>query len=388
MRYASRMSRMDKSFVREILKVTMMNDVISFAGGLPNPRLFPTQEISDATNKVLQSDGEAVLQYSTTEGHPPLREFIANRYYGDYGITADNILITNGSQQGLDLIGKVFIDAGDSLLLERPGYLGAIQAFSMFEPRLSSVKLNLDGVDVDELEAKLDSTSPKLFYAVTNFQNPTGLTYTAQVRERCAAVMRDRDTLLIEDNPYGELRFIGEHQKPMIGYMGDQVVSLGSFSKIFAPSFRLGWVCASHEIIDKLIAVKQASDLHTNYFAQRVLHQYLLDNDIDDHISCIRREYKKQRDYMVDVLKDRMPSNVAITEPEGGMFIWLTLPESVSSTELLEATMREKVVFVPGIPFYCDKIENNTLRLNYTNSACDEIEQGLSVLASAISSLS
>lgn len=387
MRYASRMERMDKSFIREILKVTQMRDMISFAGGLPNARLFPTDEISEATQKVLASDGENVLQYSTTEGHPPLRDYIAQRYYGDCGITGDNILIVNGSQQGLDLIGKVMLDPGDTVLMERPGYLGAIQAFSVFEPRFLSVKLNLDGVDISELETILESHSPKLFYAVTNFQNPTGLTYTPQIRERCAAVLKGRDTLMIEDNPYGELRFMGQAAPPMVAYLGDGVVSLGSFSKIFAPAFRLGWICGSAEIIDKLVSVKQASDLHSNYFAQRVLYQYLVDNDIDQHISLIRAAYKEQRDCMVEVLRAKMPSKVAYTEPEGGMFIWLTLPEGISSMKLLEATLPRNVAFVPGVPFYADTIEQNTLRLNYTNSEADDIERGLCVLAEEIAAL-
>lgn len=379
---------MEKSFVREILKVTQMGDMISFAGGLPNPRLFPVHEISEATQKVLRSDGDTVLQYSTTEGHAPLRDYIARRYYGGSGMTGDNILITNGSQQGLDLIGKVLIDAGDAVLMERPGYLGAIQAFSMYEPRFSSVRLNPDGADVQELEAVLDTHSPKLFYAVTNFQNPTGLTYSAEVRSRCAAILKDRDTLLIEDNPYGELRFMGQAGRPMIEYLGDRVISLGSFSKVFAPSFRLGWVCACPEIIDKLVSAKQASDLHTNYFAQRVLYQYLQDNDLDRHIEQIRAAYKAQRDFMVQVLRARMPTDVTFTEPEGGMFIWLTLPAGMSSTELLTASMERNVAFVPGIPFYVEKVEHNTIRLNYTNSEPPEIEQGLSVLAEEIAALS
>jgi 2-aminoadipate transaminase len=257
--YSSRVNRVPKSFVREILKVTEKPEIISFAGGLPNPNFFPVDDIMQATNKVLSSEGEKVLQYSTTEGYVPLREYIANRYYSDCGITADNIVITNGSQQALDLIAKVFLDVRDNVMLERPGYLGAIQSFSMYEPDFVTVGIQDDGVDLHEFEKKINEFKPKLFYAVTNYHNPTGISYSNQNRTALSEIIRTSNTIMIDDNPYGELTFYDRPHVTMKKLLGAQCISLGSFSKIFAPAMRLGWVCADKEIIDKIITMKQAS---------------------------------------------------------------------------------------------------------------------------------
>lgn len=387
MKYATRIRGIKKSYVREILKVTEKKDIISFAGGLPNPDLFPVNEIIDACQKVLSADGKNVLQYSTTEGYLPLRKFIVDRYYKDMNVTSDNILITNGSQQALDLIGKLFLDKGDCVLIEKPGYLGAIQAFSMFESKFTTIDLVDGGVNTQVLEEILKTKKPKLFYAVTNFQNPTGLTYTNDCRERIAKLLKKYDAIMIDDNPYGELRFSGTEAIPLKSLVNDQVISLGSFSKIFAPAMRLGWICASMEIMEHLVTLKQGSDLHTNYFSQRVLYQYLMDYDIDEHIKKINAFYREKRNCMISALKKYMPGNVKFTEPEGGMFIWLTLPENISAEALLDKVVSKNVAFVPGIPFYINDVEGqtNTLRLNYTNSSEENIENGIHIIADSIS---
>ncbi|HAU84341.1 MAG TPA: aspartate aminotransferase [Lachnospiraceae bacterium] len=385
MRFAERMNHVSKSFIREILKVTDRPEVISFAGGLPNPKFFPKKEIAEATQKVIETNGDKALQYSTTEGYAPLREYIYNRYYKNIpNVTLDNILITNGSQQALDLISKVFIEEGDCVLVEKPGYLGAIQCFSVFMPEIRQVELCEDGINLEELEEMLTKYNPKLFYCVPSFQNPTGLTYSEENRKKLAEIMKKTDTILIEDNPYGELRFEGKDCSIIKTYLGDQAISLGSFSKVFTPGMRLGWLCCSNEILDKVITCKQASDLHTNIFSQVILAQYLEDNDMDAHIQEIRDAYGMQKECMVNAMKKYFPAEVKFTNPEGGMFLWLTLPEGVSSLDLLSEAGEKNVAFVPGNPFYVNVDKINTCRLNYTASEPEEIEEGIKRLAEVI----
>jgi len=389
MQFAHRMSNTQKSFIREILKVTENPEVISFAGGLPSPLTFPVEEISRATARVLESDGKNVLQYSTTEGYLPLREYIAERYKKKKGISVspDEILITTGSQQGLDLLAKVFIDKGVGVLIERPGYLGAIQAFSFFEPEFHTVQLLEDGVDTEHLETTFNDYEIKLFYIVPNFQNPSGISYSKATRRKTADILKKHSTILVEDDPYGELRFLGQDLPSMKSYLEDNVVLLGSFSKIVVPSMRIGWIHAKHEIMEKLIIAKQASDLHTSYFTQRVVFQYLADNDIDNHIQTIRQLYKQQRDCMVSAIDRYFPEEVKITKPEGGMFLWATLPEGMSSLDLFNLAAKENVAFVPGNPFYINVTAINTLRLNYTNSDKETIDEGIKRLAKVINKL-
>ena len=388
MRYADRMGNIKKSFIREILKVTADPDVISFAGGLPSPVSFPVEEIDAASHKVLSEDGRNALQYSTTEGYLPLRQFIAERYMKRQGIKvdADEILITNGSQQGLDLIAKVFINKGDDIIIERPGYLGAIQALSVFEPMFHAVDLLEDGIDIEKLGEAVETLNAKMFYSVPNFQNPSGITYSEQKRKQTAQIIKSSDTVMIEDDPYGELRFIGQDMPSMKAFLKDAVL-LGSFSKIVSPGIRLGWIVAKEEIMEKLIVVKQAADLHSNYFSQRVVYQYLQDNDIDGHISKIRALYKQQRNCMVDMIEKYFPAEVKTTKPEGGMFLWAQLPKGCSSLELLEIAAQKNVVFVPGDPFYVNENCVNTMRLNYTNSSPEMIEEGIKRLGNAIRSI-
>ena len=288
--FAQRMSSVHRSFIREILKVTEDPQVISFAGGLPNPSFFPVRELAAAAQKVLEEGGESALQYSTTEGYPPLRALIAKRYTrAGVKVGPEDILIVNGSQQALDLMGKVFLDKGDTVLMERPTYLAAIQAFGIFEPRFCALSLEEDGVSIGELEAALARTSAKLFYTIPNFQNPSGISYSEEKRRQAAEAMRGSSTILVEDDPYGELRFIGKDLPPIRSLMDDHpAVLLGTFSKIVSPGLRIGWVCAGREIMERLVIAKQASDLHSNGLAQRIVHRYMSDNDVEAHIARIR----------------------------------------------------------------------------------------------------
>lgn len=381
--FADRILTTQKSFIREILKVTENPKVISFAGGLPNSRLFPVKEIKDAASKVLEEDGRNVLQYSTTEGYLPLREFISKRYLKKKGlkINPDEILITNGSQQCLDLVGKTFLNKGDHVAIERPGYLGTIQALSMFEPEFHSVPLLDDGIDTAFLERTFDEHRIKMFSAVINFQNPSGITYSKQKRIELAGILRDHNSIFIEDDPYGELRFMGEDMPSVRNYLEENTILLGSFSKIVSPGIRLGWICARKEIMEKTVVAKQAADLHSNYLSQRILYRYLADNNLDEHIAKIRKAYKKQRDLMVSLIEEQFPVEIKCTKPEGGMFLWVTLPENLSSMELFDRAIKENVAFVPGSPFYVGGGGENTLRLNFSNSDEKKIEEGINRLA-------
>jgi 2-aminoadipate transaminase len=381
------MSKTPRSFVREILKVTESPEIISFGGGLPNPQSFPVAAISKAVNQLLAENGSDALQYSTTEGYGPLREYIAQRYSSQgLNVTADEILITNGSQQCLDLVGKVFVDKDDKILLEKPTYLAAIQAFSLYEPEFKSVPLQKDGVDLDALEDILSNENIKLFYAVTSFQNPTGITYSKRKRKELAKLLKKYETVFIEDNPYGEIRFMGNFIPPVKSCLNEGIL-FGSFSKIVSPGMRLGWIVAPAEVMDKLIIAKQASDLHSNYFTQRVVYQYLKTNPVDEHIQKIRNLYKNQRNLMIRMMEKYFPPEVEYTQPEGGMFLWVTLPPGTSSMELFDMAIEENVAFVPGQAFYADESGENTLRLNFTNSDNKSIEEGIKRLGMAIEKL-
>lgn len=385
-RFADRTADVPRSFIREILKVTGDPSIISFAGGLPNPGLFPSGELAECTARIYQREPGTALQYSTTEGHPSLRRWIADRYKVTAGLTIDpaNILITNGSQQALDLIGKVMLNDGESVAIEEPGYLGAIQAFSVFRPRFVPVPLCPDGICLDQFEKTIREVRPRVFYSVPSFQNPSGITYSAQVRERVAAVLDESDTLLVEDNPYGDLRFMGDSLPPIRSFMKKPSVILGSFSKIVAPAFRIGWLVACPDIMDKLVTVKQGADLHTNSFCQMVVSEFLDSYDINNHLLKINRFYKVQRDAMVEAIHEFFPDRVKCTEPEGGMFLWATLPDGISALDVFNRSIERKVAFVPGNPFYTRGGSVPTMRLNFTNSEPDTIRKGISILGNVI----
>lgn len=379
--FARRMFKIPRSFVREILKVTGDPEIISFAGGLPNPDSFPQKELAEVASQVI-SGGEA-LQYSTTEGYAPLREYISRRYRKKgLNVDADEIMITNGSQQGLDLMGKVFLQKGDKLLVERPTYLAAIQAFGLYEPNFISVPLQDDGVDVIALENRLKKDI-KMFYCIPSFQNPTGITYSQDKRVEVARILSDHHTIMLEDNPYGEIRFMGKDSPPIKKYLENSVL-LGSFSKIVSPGVRLGWIVAQGEVMNNLVTVKQASDLHSNYLAQRIVHRYLTEYDVEKHLQEIREMYRKQRNWMISAIEKYFPEEVDFTRPEGGMFLWVTLPSGLSAMDLFNLSIKEKVAFVPGEAFYTENPQKNTLRLNFSNSDEEQIKEGMKRLAICI----
>ncbi len=387
--FSDRIADVPRSFIREILKVAIDPSVISFAGGLPNRNLFPVAELRAAANRVFDTAGREALQYANSEGFGELREYISGRYREKQGleIPVDNILITNGSQQGLDLLGKIFLNQGNDVIIEEPGYLGAIQAFSIYRARFNPVPVTEVGMEVERLREVLANRAPKLMYLVPNFQNPSGISYTDDNREAVAELMRGRNILVVEDDPYRELRFTGAHKQSFGRLLPENTILLGSFSKIIAPGLRLGWIAAPARIMPKLIVAKQASDLHSNHFAQRLIRQYLADNDIDRHIQTIVRVYDRQRLAMVKGIEKYLPATVAHTHPEGGMFIWLTLPQGASSKRLFDLAIQDKVAFVPGNPFYVGRLETDTLRLNFSCVDEETIEIGMQRLGRAVREL-
>ncbi|MGH1471117.1 MAG: PLP-dependent aminotransferase family protein [Cellvibrionaceae bacterium] len=386
--FADRVTDVPRSFIREILKDALQPGTISFAGGLPNRELFPIDGIQDATNKVFETIGKDVLQYSNSEGYLPLREYIAQQYAQQgLSIPVESILITSGSQQGLDLLGKTLINDNDGLIIEEPGYLGAIQAFSLYRPRFLPIPVNAEGMDLDKLKYAVAHEQPKLIYTVPNFQNPSGITYPNANRQLIADTVKGTDCFLIEDNPYGDLRFEGDTQTSFKALMPDNTILLGSFSKTVVPGFRIGWIVAPDDLMEKLIIAKQASDLHTNQLSQCIIHQYLTDCDLNKHIETIIKSYGNQKNTMIQCLEKYFPKEVSFTRPEGGMFLWATLPKNISALDLFQLAAKEKVLFVPGDPFYINKTGVNTLRLNYSCVDEETIEIGIKRLAHSIREL-
>jgi len=385
--FADRITDVPRSFIREILKVAISPEMISFAGGLPNRELFPVEDLKQAAISIFDKAGKEILQYSNTEGYLPLRELIAERYLLKMGlqISPDNILITSGSQQGLDLLGKIFLNDGEEVILEEPGYLGAIQAFSLFRPKFCPVPLTLEGMDTNILADILKHSKAKLMYTVPEFQNPSGISYTEDTRRKMADLLSGRQLYLVEDNPYVELRFSGNPSNSFYKLLPDQTILLGTFSKTVVPGFRMGWIVAPDHIMDKLIVAKQAADLHTNIFTQQLLYEYLTHYNNDAHIKRICEVYGRQRDSMVDSIKRFFPDGVEYTIPNGGMFLWVILPEGYSSMELFDIAIKQNVAFVPGNPFYTDgKTSYRTLRLNFSCSDEKTIHIGIKRLAEAI----
>lgn len=378
------------SFVRDILKAASDPDVISFAGGLPNPISFPQEELLESMERIVKTYGSSVFQYSITAGLPELRQYIAERYNQNFGLhlTIDNIIITTGSQQALDLTGKVLLNKGDGIIVEKPTYLAAIQAFSMQQPVFYPVELTEEGMNPQQLEKALEN-GVKFIYTIPNFQNPTGLTYSAENRNRIYEILKDRDIVLIEDDPYGELRFDGS-PLPYIGagkLPGS--ILLGTFSKTVTPGMRTGFIISENrELLKHISIAKEAGDLHTNIFSQYLIWDYLKNNDLDAHIARIKALYKEQAQAMMDAMDKYFPPTVKYTRPSGGMFLWVTLPEEISAMTLFPKALEKKVAFVPGDPFYTDAQNTNTMRLNYTNADCKTIEEGIRRLGHILFSLS
>lgn len=389
--FSERILHTPASFIREILKVTENDEIISFAGGLPNPVSFPKNLLKESMDRVITEHGDKVFQYSCTEGYEPLRQWIAGQYRETYqkDVEPEDILITTGSQQALDLMGKVLINQGDGLGIEEPGYLGAIQAFTMYEPEFLPIPLLEDGLDLEILEKTLQEKKMKILYTVPNFQNPTGLTYSYEKRKAMAEILNRHNVYLIEDDPYGKLRFKGKNH-PYIGSFGlEKSVLFGTISKIITPGMRLGWICTKDkELMKHLVTAKQAADLHSNIFAQYAVYDYLMHSKLEDHIEKIKDLYLKQSTAMERAIETYFPEDVSCTKPEGGMFLWGTLPDGNSSLELFDKAIKKNVAFVPGNPFYVDdKKPVPTFRLNYTNMEPDMIDQGIKILGEAMKEL-
>lgn len=388
LKFAKRTSYIKASEIREILKVTEQEDVISFAGGLPAPELFPIEEINEINQIVLREAGTKALQYTTTEGYSPLREWISQRMNERLGTSfdKDNILITHGSQQGLDLSGKVFLDEGDIVLCESPTYLAAISAFKAYGCSFIEIPTDAYGMNMDVLEDVLRKTKNiKLIYVIPTFQNPTGKTWSLERRIRLAELSAQYSVAVIEDNPYGELRFEGESLPSVKAFdkVGN-ILCTGSFSKIFCPGFRIGWIAGDKDIIRKYVLVKQGTDLQCNTIAQMTIAEYLKRYDIDKHIKKIVEVYRKRRDIAVKSIECYFPKNIKFTHPEGGLFTWIELPEGVSARNILEKCLEKKIAFVPGGSFFPNENKENTFRINYSNMPEERIEKGLRILGEVI----
>ncbi len=392
-RYALRLRRMQSSVVRELLKLTQRPELISFAGGLPAPEVFPVEQFRQASERVLSQFGPEALQYSTTEGCARLREMIA-RHTARYGIVVrpENILITSGSQQALDLLGRVFINAGDRIALERPTYLGALQAWNAYQAQFLGIGMDEEGMLMDELESVLRA-GPKFLYALPNFQNPSGVTMPLPRRKILVEMADHYGVPIIEDDPYGQLRYEGEHL-PSLAVLDAQardgrpfsgnVIYLSTFSKTLAPGLRLGWVVAPVEVIQRLVLAKQGADLHTGTFVQMVAYELAHGGFLDKHIQHIRTLYGIRRNAILAALEKHMPAGVRWTKPQGGLFIWVILPERLDAADLLREAVEELVAFVPGSAFYDDATGKNTLRLNFSNATPEKIEEGIARLGGVV----
>lgn len=380
---SDRIKSTPSSFIRNIFKTVSDPDIISFAGGLPNPVSFPSEELKISSARIIDKYGAKVFQYSQTPGLIELREIIAKRYNEKFNLnlTFENVIITTGSQQALDLISKALINKGDGVIIEKPTFLGALQVFSQYQPEFHPVVLENYGLNIDELKIQIKKQN-KLMYIIPDFQNPTGLTYSKENKLEIKNLIKDEDFVLVEDDPYGELRFEDEHE-PYIGLeVKRNSIVLGSFSKTITPGMRLGYAISyNKELLSKISLAKEASDLHTNIFAQYLIYDYLIHNDLDKHIEKIRKLYKAQANAMISAMKKYFPPEVKFTEPKGGMFLWVILPEHLSALSIFEKAVQKKVTFVPGDPFFTEDIKKNTLRLNYTNADSKTIEEGIKRLA-------
>ena len=377
---ARRAVKMNPSVIREILKVTEKPGIISFAGGLPSPKTFPVSDFSAACEKVLREDGHAALQYASSEGYAPLRDMVAAML--PWNVDPALVLITTGSQQGLDLIAKVLIDEGSRVLVETPTYLGALQAFTPMEPEIVSVASDDGGVDIADLSAKAEGA--RFFYVLPNFQNPTGRTMPEARRAALSEEAARLGLPLVEDNPYGDLWFDTPPPLPLTARNPEGCIYLGSFSKVLAPGLRLGFMVAPASIFPKLLQAKQAADLHSPGFNQRLVAEVMKDGFLDRHVPTIRALYKSQRDAMLAAMQREMPEGVTWNTPAGGMFLWVRLPEGMNAITLLPQAVERNVAFVPGWAFYADQADARTLRLSFVTASVAQINTGIAALGEAI----
>jgi 2-aminoadipate transaminase len=385
-RFARRMSNMDVSQVREILKVTEQPEIISFAGGLPAPELFPVDAIAEAHQEVFAEEGPQAMQYSTTEGVRPLRQWIAQRT-AERGIktNADCVLVTTGSQQAIDLVAKIFVDPGDEVIVENPCYLAALQSFSGFEARFVTVESDDDGMRTDQVEAALQRSRAKLIYVVSEFSNPKGTSLSAERREHLVELARRYQVPILEDDPYSELRYMGTRPLPLAAYDQDGwVIRASTFSKTLSPGLRIGWVTAAAEIIPQLIIAKQAADLHTSTVEQRAVARLLKTFDYDGHIATLRKVYGERCMMMRNAIEEHFPAETRWTRPEGGLFLWVELPETINAREVFEDALKEKVAFVTGEAFFANAPRYNFIRLNFSNQQPEMIEEGIRRIAKVL----
>ena len=380
-RFAKRMEALNGSEIRELLKLIEKPEVISFAGGLPAPELFPIEEMKEISRIVLEESGTQALQYSTTEGFQPLREQIARRMNSKNktNVTKDDILITNGSQQGLDFAGRVFLNEGDVVLCESPSYLGAINVFKSYGSKFIEVPTDKDGMIMEELEKILEVTeNVKMIYVIPDFQNPTGITWTLERRKKFIEIISKYEIPVLEDNPYGELRFKGE-SLPSLKSMDKKglVIFLGTFSKILCPGYRLGWTCASQNILKKFIFVKQVADLQASSISQIEVSKFIDLYNLDNHVKKINEVYARRRDLMLETMKEEFPEGVEYTYPDGGLFIWVELPKHLDSRIITKDCLANNVAYVPGGSFFPNGGTENCFRLNYSNMSDDRIVEGI-----------
>lgn len=390
-RLANRMNNLKASEIRELLKLAEMPEIISFAGGMPAPELFPIKEMEFVTKKVLEDEGKFALQYGPTEGYKPLRKIIAEQRMVVSGVKVDesNILITSGSQQGLDFTGRIFLDKDDIVICESPSYLGAINAFKAYEPKFVEIPMDDNGMIMEELEKALEKyPNAKFIYTIPDFQNPTGKTLSVDRRKRMVELAEKYNIPIIEDNPYGELIYEGE-VLPSIKSFDKKglVVYLGTFSKTFCPGLRIGWVCADHEILSKYIIVKQGADLQTNSMSQREAAIFMQNYDLNEHVNKIKQVYKKRRDLMLETMEKEFPKSCTFTHPKGGLFTWVTLPEGLNAAKILEICLKENVAFVPGGSFFPNGGHENHFRLNFSNMTEEKIVEGIKRLGKVLRSL-
>ncbi len=386
--YASRMHRVRSSIIRELLKFAIQPDVISFAGGLPAPEFFPIREVREACEYILTHNGQLALQYGPTEGHPELRAILAEKMR-KYGVPAEeeNILITSGSQQALDLIGKVFIDPGDYILTSEPTYVGAIQAWVSYGARFLTVPMDDDGMLIEPMEEILQRHRVKFIYVLPNFHNPAGVTLSEERRYQIVELAARYGVFIVEDDPYGEIRFEGRDLVPLITLHKENVLYLCTLSKTLAPGLRIGWITAPSRVITKLVQAKQGADLHTSTFTQYVAADILGRGLLRQHVRKLRRVYKERRDAMLAAIEEFFPPGVKWTRPQGGLFLWVTMPEKVDSEELFKRAVEEKVAFVPGFAFYPNGGGRNAMRLNFSNQPPERIREGIRRLANAIKAI-
>jgi 2-aminoadipate transaminase len=382
-RFSERADQLQSSFIREILKITQQPEIISFAGGLPSPLTFPVDEMKIAFDKVLSENGKVALQYGPTDGYLPLRQWIADSLsVNGAKIVAEQVLMTSGSQQALDLLGKVLIDEGSRVLVETPSYLGALQAFSVYRPEFKSVVTDDHGLVPSSLDAV--AAGARLLYALPNFQNPTGRTLSVERRQELVETCARLGLPLIEDDPYGALSYKGDPLPKMVAMNPEGVIYMGSFSKVLTPGIRLGYVVAPLPLVRRLELAKQAADLHTSQLTQMVVHEVIKDGFLQRHIPKIRTLYGDQCQVMLDAMAQHFPAGVQWTKPEGGMFIWVTLPKHIDAMKLLDEAIAQKVAFVPGSPFYANEAETNTLRLSFVTVPPERIRAGIEILGKLI----